>query len=97
VGSTKRTPATLFDLQRSCKCQALADACKGCRFDPKKAEGPEACPFTTLSWDFLARHQKLLAKNQRMTMQLKNLSRKAASALAAGRRAGSRPHSADAL
>lgn len=54
----------------------MSNACKGCRFDPKKATGPEACPFTTLYWDFLARHEKLLAKNQRMTMQLKNLARK---------------------
>ncbi len=54
----------------------MSNACKGCRFDPKEATGPDACPFTTLYWDFLARHQKLLAKNQRMTMQLKNLARK---------------------
>jgi len=56
----------------------MSNACKGCRFDPKKATGPDACPFTTLYWDFLARHEKLLARNQRMTMQLKNLTRKAA-------------------
>jgi deoxyribodipyrimidine photolyase-related protein len=59
----------------------MSNACKGCRYDPKKASGPEACPFTTLYWDFLARHQKLLAKNQRMTMQLKNLGRKDANDL----------------
>lgn len=64
----------------------MSNACKGCRFDPKKAVGPDACPFTTLYWDFLARHEKLLAKNQRMTMQLKNVSRKAAADLAAIRR-----------
>jgi deoxyribodipyrimidine photolyase-related protein len=56
----------------------MSNACKGCRYDPKKATGSDACPFTTLYWDFLARHEKLLARNQRMTMQLKNLSRKAA-------------------
>ncbi|MFN5756696.1 MAG: cryptochrome/photolyase family protein [Planctomycetia bacterium] len=54
----------------------MSNACKGCRYKPKVASGPEACPFTTLYWDFLARHEKLLAKNQRMTMQLKNLGRK---------------------
>jgi deoxyribodipyrimidine photolyase-related protein len=64
----------------------MSNACKGCRYDPKQAAGPEACPFTTLYWDFLARHQKLLAKNQRMSMQLKNLSRKDASELRAIRR-----------
>ena len=56
----------------------MSNACKGCRYDPEKATGPDACPFTTLYWDFLARHETLLAGNQRMTMQLRNLSRKAA-------------------
>jgi len=64
----------------------MSNACKGCRFEPKKATGPDACPFTTLYWDFLARHEKLLAKNQRMTMQLKNLSRKTPADLRAIRR-----------
>ncbi len=64
----------------------MSNACKGCRFDPKRASGPDACPFTTLYWDFLARHEKLLAKNQRMAMQLKNLSRKDAAELRTIRR-----------
>jgi deoxyribodipyrimidine photolyase-related protein len=59
----------------------MSNACQGCRFDPKKASGPDACPFTTLYWDFLARNQKLLARNQRMTMQLKNVARKDAAEL----------------
>jgi deoxyribodipyrimidine photolyase-related protein len=37
--------------------------------------GENACPFTTLYWDFLNRHQALLVKNPRMVMQIKNLSR----------------------
>ena len=64
----------------------MGNACKGCRYDPKQATGPDACPFTTLYWDFLARHEKLLMKNQRMTMQLKNLQRKPAVDLRAIRR-----------
>lgn len=50
--------------------------CRGCRYDPKRAEGDDACPFTTLYWDFLDRHRERFAKNHRMTMQLKNLERK---------------------
>ena len=42
--------------------------------------------FRSLYWDFLARHEKLLAKNQRMTMQLKNLDRKDAGELRSIRR-----------
>ena len=64
----------------------MSNACRGCRYDPAKASGPDACPFTTLYWDFLARHEKRLRGNQRMTMQLKNLARKPASDLRAIRR-----------
>jgi len=64
----------------------MSNACKGCRFDPKQATGPDACPFTTLYWDFLARHQKLLAKNPRLTMQLKNVGRRDAAEMRAIRR-----------
>jgi deoxyribodipyrimidine photolyase-related protein len=53
----------------------MSNYCHGCRYDPAQRTGPKACPFTTLYWDFLARHEKVLAKNQRMAMQLKNLAR----------------------
>ena len=55
--------------------QRMSNHCKGCRFDPAQSTGERACPFTTLYWDFLARHEPLLKKNPRMAMQLKNLGR----------------------
>lgn len=55
--------------------QRMSNYCSGCRYDPAKSVGADACPFTTLYWDFLLRHETLLRKNQRMAMQLKNLSR----------------------
>ncbi len=55
--------------------ERMSNYCKGCRFDPAKSTGDDACPFTTLYWDFLLRHEKFLSRNQRMTMQLKNLAR----------------------
>ena len=64
----------------------MSNACKSCRYKPKVAHGAEACPFTTLYWDFLARHEARLRKNPRMTMQLKNLDRKDATDLRAIRR-----------
>ena len=55
--------------------QRMSNYCAGCRFDPARATEENACPFTTLYWDFLMRQEKLLARNPRMTMQLKNLGR----------------------
>ena len=66
--------------------ERMSNACKGCRFKPKQATGPAACPFTTLYWDFLARHAALLKANPRMSMQLKNLERKDAAELRTIRR-----------
>lgn len=61
--------------------QRMSNYCSGCRFNPKSATSDDACPFTTLYWDFLARNKQRLAGNNRMTMQLKNLERKSAEEL----------------
>jgi deoxyribodipyrimidine photolyase-related protein len=55
--------------------QRMGNHCQGCRYDPAQSTGDAACPFTTLYWDFLMRHEPLLKKNPRMAMQLKNLAR----------------------
>jgi deoxyribodipyrimidine photolyase-related protein len=48
----------------------MGDACRGCRFDPKRRTGDDACPYTTLYWDFLARHHDTLRPNHRMARPL---------------------------
>ena len=55
--------------------QRMSPHCKGCRYDPAQRSGDNACPFTTLYWDFLMRHEALLAKNPRMALQVKNVAR----------------------
>jgi deoxyribodipyrimidine photolyase-related protein len=48
----------------------MSDSCRSCRFDPRRRTGPDACPYTTLYWDFLARNADTLAGNHRMARQL---------------------------
>lgn len=50
--------------------------CAGCRFDPGRSTGPDACPITTLYWDFLARHRDRFASHPRMALQVRNVDRK---------------------
>lgn len=55
--------------------ERMSNYCKGCRYNPGESLGPKACPFTTLYWDFLSRHETLLSGNLRMRMQVNNLKR----------------------
>jgi len=44
----------------------MSDYCGGCRYDVKAKNGPGACPFNYLYWDFLARNRGVLGKNPRL-------------------------------
>ena len=54
----------------------MSNFCQQCSFDYREATGQNACPFTTLYWDFLDRHYDGLQDNRRMTMQLKHVDKK---------------------
>jgi deoxyribodipyrimidine photolyase-related protein len=66
--------------------QRMGNHCASCRFDPKQRHGGDACPFTMLYWDFLARHRERFANHPRMAMMIRNLDRIADEELAAIRR-----------
>lgn len=53
----------------------MSPYCRTCPFDPAQRVGEDACPFTTLYWDFLMRHEDTLVANPRMTLQVRNIGR----------------------
>jgi deoxyribodipyrimidine photolyase-related protein len=53
----------------------MSDYCGGCRYDPRKRLGADACPFTAGYWAFLERNRERLAGNQRMRRPLAGLDR----------------------
>jgi deoxyribodipyrimidine photolyase-related protein len=54
--------------------QRMGPYCQACGYDPAQRTGERACPFTTMYWDFLLRHEPMLAANPRMAPQLRHLS-----------------------
>ncbi len=60
----------------------MSNYCTSCTYSPDESTGENACPFTTLYWDFLVRHRPMLDKNRRMNFQMKNIERKTEEELA---------------
>jgi len=54
----------------------MSNYCKHCKYKPAIAVGDDACPMTTLFWDFLNKHNESFSKNPRMGFMLNNLHRK---------------------
>ena len=53
----------------------MSNYCKGCRFDPKKRTGTDACPFTVLYWNHVDKHFETLRKNPRLAQQVHGIKR----------------------
>ena len=51
----------------------MSNYCKGCRYQPEVRTGPNACPMTTLYWDFLIRHEKDFSGNPRTALMVKHV------------------------
>ena len=52
----------------------MSDYCGLCAFDPKTD-----CPFASLYWAFLARHERALKSNPRLTMPMASLGKRSTS------------------
>ena len=50
--------------------QKQGNHCKACRYDPKRVTGEDACPYNSLYWHFIDRHNALLSQNPRMGLIL---------------------------
>lgn len=53
----------------------MSNYCGSCRYKVTKKNGPDACPFNYLYWDFLIRNDDKLRGNPRMGLIYKNLDR----------------------
>jgi deoxyribodipyrimidine photolyase-related protein len=53
----------------------MSDYCSGCRYNPKKRLGEDACPFTAGYWAYLDRNAPALKGNHRMAQPLAGLAR----------------------
>ncbi len=51
----------------------MSNYCKHCRYDVKKKNGENACPFNYLYWNFLITNSSKLEKNQRLAFPYKTL------------------------
>ena len=53
----------------------MSSYCKTCSYKVTKKNGPDACPFNYLYWDFLSRNREKLQSNHRIGMMYKNFDR----------------------
>jgi deoxyribodipyrimidine photolyase-related protein len=53
----------------------MSNYCKNCSYKVTNKNGPDACPFNYLYWDFLARNREKLQPNHRIGMMYKTYDR----------------------
>ncbi|MEP1766318.1 MAG: cryptochrome/photolyase family protein [Sulfitobacter sp.] len=53
----------------------MSNYCGSCKYKPTVKNGPKACPFNYLYWDFIARNEGKLRGNPRMGFMYKSLDR----------------------
>jgi deoxyribodipyrimidine photolyase-related protein len=53
----------------------MSNYCKSCKYKPDVKTGIDACPTTTLYWNFLIKHYDTFARNPRTALMAKNVER----------------------
>ena len=53
----------------------MSNYCSGCKYEPETRVGANACPMTTLYWNFLDKHEETFGSNPRTALMVKNLQR----------------------
>jgi deoxyribodipyrimidine photolyase-related protein len=53
----------------------MSDYCQNCAYKVKEKNGPDACPFNYLYWNFLIENRGALEKNPRMAMPYRTLAK----------------------
>jgi len=53
----------------------MSNYCNGCQYQPEARTGVNACPMTTLYWNFLDNHETRFSSNPRTALMVKNLQR----------------------
>ncbi len=53
----------------------MSNYCSSCKYEPETRVGANACPMTTLYWNFLDQHETSFAGNPRTALMVKNLQR----------------------
>ncbi len=53
----------------------MSNYCTGCKYEPDVRVGANACPMTTLYWNFLDKHEATFGSNPRTSLMVKNLQR----------------------
>lgn len=53
----------------------MSNYCKSCRYKVQQKNGPDACPFNYLYWNFMIENSDKLAKNQRLAFAYNTLSK----------------------
>ena len=55
--------------------QRMSNYCNHCQYKPEVKTGADACPTTTLYWNFLIKHYDSFSRNPRTALMTKNVDR----------------------